>query len=149
MAQPLRREVRVDVPDTGARIAVRARGPAYEAYLLLYAAFIAAPLIAGVDKFFDALGPWHNYLAPVIAQWLPVAPQTFLMGVGVIEVLAALVVAARPRIGGYVVAVWLGAIIVNLLLARAFYDVALRDFGLMLGALALARLARQFERPGL
>jgi hypothetical protein len=77
---------------------------------------------------------------------LPVAPHTFMMAVGIVEVVAALVVAARPSIGGYLVAVWLWGIIVNLLLARGYYDIALRDFGLSLGALALARLATQFER---
>jgi hypothetical protein len=136
----------VDAPEMRARISVRTRGPAYQAYLLLYAAFIAAPLIAGLDKFFDMLAPWSNYLAPMIAGMLPVAPHTFMMAVGGVEVIAALVVAARPSIGGYLVAAWLGGIVVNLLLARGFYDIALRDFGLMLGALALARLATQFER---
>ncbi len=77
---------------------------------------------------------------------LPVAPHTFMMAVGVVEIIAALVVAARPSIGGYVVAAWLWGIIVNLLLSRGYYDIALRDFGLSLGALALANLALQFER---
>jgi hypothetical protein len=146
MAQPLRRALEVDIPATSARIDVRTRRPAHQAYLLLYAAFIAAPLMAGIDKFFDVLAPWHNYLAPMVAGMLPVAPHTFMMAVGVVEIIAAILVAAKPSIGGYVVALWLWGIIVNLLLARGFYDIALRDFGLSLAALALARLAIQFER---
>ena len=146
MAQPLRRDIGVGVAAPSARIAVRTRGSAYHAYLLLYAALIVAPLIAGIDKFFDVLSPWHNYLAPSIAQMLPMAPHTFMMVVGMVEMVAALVVAARPSIGGYLVAVWLWGIIVNLLLTRGYYDIALRDLGLSLGALALANLATQFER---
>jgi hypothetical protein len=92
------------------------------------------------------LTPWHNYLAPAIAQMLPMTPHTFMMVVGGVEIIAALVVAARPSIGGYLVAVWLWGIIVNLLLTRGYYDIALRDLGLSLGALALANLAPQFER---
>ena len=146
MAQPLRRDVAVRVADPRARIVARTRGPAYHAYLLLYAALIVTPLVAGIDKFFDVLAPWHTYLAPAIAQMLPMAPHVFMMVVGVVEILAALVVAARPSIGGYLVAVWLWAIVVNLLLTRGYYDIVLRDLGLSLGALALANLALQFER---
>lgn len=121
------------------------RMPAYQAFRILYVGFIAAPLIAGLDKFLHYLTNWNQYLAPVVARNLPVTPETFMRGVGVVEIVAALLVAIKPRLGGYVVAAWLGGIIVNLLMIPGYYDVALRDFGLMLGAIAMARLARHFD----
>lgn len=146
MAEPLRREPFVEAPVAEARLAARARSRAYRAYLVLYAAFIVAPLIAGADKFFHLLVDWDQYLAPAIASRLPVAGHTFMLAVGVIEIVAALLVAAKPRLGGYVVMAWLWGIIVNLLLIPGYFDIALRDFGLSLGALALAWLAAQYER---
>jgi hypothetical protein len=121
--------------------------PAYQAYLVLYAGFVALPILAGVDKFFHLLVNWDMYLAPLATRLLPVSGHTFMQAVGVIEVVAGLLVAFRPRIGAYVVALWLWGIIVNLLLVPGFYDVALRDFGLSLGALALARLSEEFKHP--
>src|SRR5262245_10172842 len=112
-----------------------------QAYRLLYVAFVVAPIVAGLDKFTHLLVDWTQYLAPAIAGRLPVTPLTFMQGVGVIEIIAGLLVAARPAIGSYVVALWLWGIIVNLLLIPGYYDVALRDFGLSLGALALAKLS--------
>jgi hypothetical protein len=88
---------------------------------------------------------WDQYLAPRIAAILPVAGHTFMLAVGVIEIIAAGLVAAKPRFGAYVVGVWLWGIIVDLLLVPGYYDIALRDLGLSLAALALARLAEQFE----
>jgi hypothetical protein len=146
MAEPLRRERFIEAPPSERQLSTRARTPAYQAYLILYAAFIVAPLIAGADKFFHLLVNWDQYLAPVIAGILPVAPHTFMLIVGVIEIVAAGLVAFKPRLGAYVVAAWLWGIIVNLLLVPGYYDVALRDFGLSLGALALGRLAEQFEK---
>ena len=119
---------------------------AQHAYGLLYVAFIVAPIVAGLDKFAHLLVDWTQYLAPVVAARLPLAPVTFMQAVGVIEIIAGLLVAARPAIGGYVVAFWLWGIIVNLLLIPGYYDIALRDFGLSLAALALARLALTFQR---
>jgi hypothetical protein len=119
--------------------------PAYEAFLILYAGFVALPILAGLDKFFHLLVNWDQYLAPMVTQILPVSGHTFMLVVGVIEVAAGVLVAVRPRIGAYVVALWLWGIIVNLLLIPDFYDVALRDFGLSLGALALARLSQKFK----
>lgn len=116
-------------------------GPTHQAYWLLYVGFIVAPLVAGLDKFTHLLTDWDQYLAPTIANLLPVAPHTFMLVVGVIEIVAGLLVAWRPAIGGYVVALWLWGIIVNLLLIPGYYDIALRDLGLSLGALALARLS--------
>jgi hypothetical protein len=112
-----------------------------DAYRLLYAGFVAAPLIAGVDKFTDKLGNWDRYLSDDIAKKLPVERHTFMQGVGLIEMGAGLLVAAKPKWGGYVVGAWLASIIANLWTKPEYRDVALRDLGLALGALALARMA--------
>jgi len=118
--------------------------PAYQAYQLLYIGFIVAPLVAGVDKFTHFLTDWNMYLAPAIAGLLPFSAHTFMLIVGVVEIVAAAIVALRPQIGAYIVAAWLAGIILNLLLLPGYFDIALRDFGLMLGALALARLSAEF-----
>ncbi|HEX7184705.1 MAG TPA: hypothetical protein VF756_22965 [Thermoanaerobaculia bacterium] len=115
--------------------------PSEQAYQILHLGFTVAPILAGLDKFFNLLVDWDQYLAPLVARMLPVDGHTFMLAVGVIEIVAGLLVWFRPRLGGYVVAAWLWGIIVNLLLIPGYYDVALRDFGLSLGALALARLA--------
>jgi hypothetical protein len=119
--------------------------PGYQAFRILHAAFIAAPILAGLDKFFHLLTNWDMYLAPRIAALSPFGGHGLMSVVGVVEIAAGLLVAARPRIGAYVVAAWLGAIIIDLLLIPGFFDIALRDFGLSLGALALARLGAQYE----
>ena len=131
----------------GGRVAsaAAASSPSRQAYQLLHFAFVAAPVIAGVDKFLHLLVNWDIYLAPVIAKWSPVGGHGLMLAVGVIEIIAGLLVAFKPRIGAYVVAFWLWGIIINLLLIPNFFDVALRDFGLSLGALALARLSREFS----
>lgn len=127
---------------------ISARRPAYHAYMILYAGFAALPILAGLDKFASFLTVWEKYLAPIATQIIPVAPTTFMMIVGVIEIAAGLLVLARPRIGAYVVALWLCGIIVNLLLLGSYFDIALRDFGLAVGALALGRVSREFpEKP--
>jgi hypothetical protein len=136
----------VDLAAQPAPISSRRAHGAYQAYWLLWVAFIAAPVVAGLDKFFDLLVNWDQYLAPAVAGLLPMTAHTFMRAVGVIEIVAGLVVAWRPNIGGYVVAVWLWGIILNLLLGHGHYDIALRDFGLSLGALALARLGSVFPR---
>jgi hypothetical protein len=131
----------------GGRVAsaAAASSPSCQAYQLLHFAFVAAPVIAGVDKFLHLLVNWDMYLAPAIAKLSPVGGHGLMLAVGVIEIVAGLLVASRPRIGAYVVAFWLWGIIINLLLIPNFFDVALRDFGLSLGALALARLSREFS----
>lgn len=116
--------------------------PACQAYQILHIGFTAAPIIAGLDKFFNVLTDWTQYLAPVVTDVMPAS--TFMMIVGVIEVVAGIGVAVKPRLFSYVVALWLLGIIVNLLILGNYFDVALRDFGLMLGALALGRLAGEF-----
>jgi hypothetical protein len=123
-----------------------ASSPVYQAFLILFIGFTAAPLLAGVDKFFGILTDWTKYLAPVFPNLLGINAQTFMYAVGIIEIVAGLLVVSKPSIGGYVVAAWLLGIIVNLLLLHNFYDIALRDLGLSLGALALARLANHFGR---
>ena len=119
-------------------------------FSLLRAAFTVAPIVFGLDKFFNLLTDWPGYLAPWIDSLVPGTAQQAMYVVGVVEIAAGILVAIRPLIGGYVVAAWLAGIIVNLLLIPGFYDVALRDFGLLLAALALARLAVVFRRsaPG-
>ena len=122
---------------------------ARQAFRILHVGFVVAPVLAGLDKFFNVLVDWDRYLAPVVTDVLPVSAHTIMVVVGVIEIAAGILVALRPRIGGYVVAAWLWAIIVNLLVLGDYFDVALRDFGLSLGALALARLAEAFPTAGL
>jgi hypothetical protein len=115
---------------------------AERAYTILYVGFVALPIIAGADKFAHLLVNWDQYLSPFFASLMgPVAPY-FMQIVGVVEIVAGVVVAAAPRFGGYLVALWLWGIIINLLSIPGYYDIALRDFGLSLGALALAQLAK-------
>src|SRR5262245_50797992 len=133
-------------PAVGDRALVTAN-PAYQAYEILHVGFAVLPILAGADKFFHFLVNWNQYLAPMVTQILPVTANTFMLAVGVIEIVAGLLVAFWPRAGGYVVMLWMWGIIINLLLIPGFYDVALRDFGLSLGALALARLSEDYGRP--
>jgi uncharacterized membrane protein YphA (DoxX/SURF4 family) len=124
-----------------AREAVR-RDPATQAYLLLRIAFIVAPILFGIDKFANVLtDDWTKYLATQFNDILPGSAETGMHIVGVVEIAAGLLVAVAPRIGGLVVAGWLAGIIVNLLILGGYGDIALRDFGLLIGALALNRLA--------
>jgi uncharacterized membrane protein YphA (DoxX/SURF4 family) len=133
--------------DTVTRTAKAKRhDPAYQAFLLLRAAFTVAPIVFGLDKFFNLLTNWPGYLAPWVDSLVPGTAQQAMYVVGVVEIAAGILVAIRPLIGGYVVAAWLAGIIVNLLLIPDYYDVALRDFGLLLAALALTRLALMFRR---
>lgn len=120
-------------------------GPAYQAYRTLYAAFIALPIIAGLDKFFMLLTNWDSYLAPQIVEMLRGHGHQFMLAVGIIEIVAGIGVALRPKYFSYVVAAWLGCIVLNLLIAGSAFDVALRDCGLALGAVALGRLAAIFD----
>ena len=121
----------------------------YQGYLLLRIGFAVAPIVFGIDKFFNVLVHWEQYLAPWIADIAPVGASAAMHLVGVVEIAAGLAVALKPRYGAYLVAAWLGGIIVNLLTYPGYYDIALRDFGLMLAALTLARLASKFDPPGI
>lgn len=117
----------------------------YQAYQLLHVAFIVAPILAGLDKFFHVLTNWDMYLAPWIAALSPISGHNLMLLVGLIEIAAGIWVAFWPRSGAYVVAIWLWLIIINLLSYPGYFDIALRDFGLSLGALALGRLSHEFE----
>lgn len=116
------------------------------AFFLLRTVFAVAPILFGLDKFAGLLTDWDSYLAPWIDNLVPVDAHVTMMIVGVVEIVAGILVAFAPRIGGYVVALWLAGIIVNLITLGQFYDVALRDFGLMVAALALAGLASDRAR---
>ena len=118
--------------------------PAYQAFWLLRIGLVVAPILFGLDKFFNWMVDWERYLAPEINDLIPGNAHQAMLAIGVVEIAAGLVVAIRPRFGGYLVAAWLAGIIVNLLLIADYYDVALRDFGLLLAALTLARLATAF-----
>lgn len=122
-----------------------AASPARQAYRILQVAFTLAPIIAGLDKFFHLLVNWDNYLAPWTANLSPIAPHTLMQVAGIVEVVAGLIVAFKPKIGAWIAFAWLWAIIINLLSYPGYYDIALRDFGLSLGALALARLSVDFD----
>ena len=126
--------------------ASRLRDPAYQGFTLLRVGFTVAPILFGLDKFLDWLVDWRIYLAPEINRLIPGNAHQAMLAVGVIEIVAGLVVAVRPRFGGYLVAAWLAGIIVNLLVLADHYDVALRDFGLLLAALTLTRLAWAYDR---
>ncbi|MCU1433563.1 MAG: hypothetical protein JWR71_288 [Pseudarthrobacter sp.] len=115
--------------------------PDRQAFFLLRTVFTVAPILFGLDKFTNILTDWTIYLAPVATAVVPVPAQTFMYVVGVVEIIAGVLVAVRPRFGSLLVAVWLLGIIINLLVLGSFYDVALRDFGLLVGALALNRLS--------
>jgi uncharacterized membrane protein YphA (DoxX/SURF4 family) len=137
----------VSVPSS---FATRLKGdPAYQAFLLLRIAFTVAPILFGLDKFANVMVDWESYLAPWINDIVPGSAATAMHLVGVVEIAAGVFVALKPRYGAYVVVAWLGGIIVNLLTYSGYYDIALRDFGLLLGALTLARLASKYDPPGL
>lgn len=120
--------------------------PARQAYEVLHWGFVAAPAIAGLDKFSDLLTNWDKYLAAPFARMSPMSVHGTMMFVGAIEVVAALVVALKPKVGAWIVAAWLLGIIVDLAVLGNAWDIALRDFGLMLGAIALGRLAVAHDR---
>ena len=127
--------------------------PTYQAYLLLRTVFTVAPILFGLDKFVNLLTNWPAYLAPWIDGLVPGSAQQAMYAVGIIEVVAGIAVAVAPRYGSLLVAAWLLGIIVNLLTIPGFYDVALRDFGLLVAAVALNRLSANFAaawpaRPG-
>ena len=124
----------------------RLDNPAFQAFTLLRVGFTVAPILFGLDKFANVMVDWPTYLAPWINDILPGSASDAMHVIGVIEIVAGLCVAVRPRYGALLVAAWLGGIIFNLLTYSGYYDVALRDFGLMLAALTLARLAWAYDR---
>lgn len=137
-------------PSPTAGVLDRARSdPAYGAFLLLRVGFTVLPILMGLDKFFNLLttspANWEGYLANWIADLSPLSPAHTMMVVGVIEIVAGIAVAIKPRYAAYIVAAWLAGIIINLLTFSGFYDIALRDFGLLLAALTLGRLASLYD----
>jgi hypothetical protein len=134
-------------PAADARPPIAWRDPRFQAYILLRVGFAVAPVLFGLDKFFDVLVDWPKYLAPWVNDVAPGSAQDFMYAVGGVEILAGLAVALKPRYGAYLVAAWLGGVIVNLLSHSGYYDIALRDFGLLIGAIALARLAAAYDPP--
>ncbi|WP_225801229.1 hypothetical protein [Streptomyces sp. NK15101] len=137
--------VTTSTTDVTARRRAALADPGYQAFVILRTGFTVAPVLFGLDKFADLLVDWPAYLAPWIDDIVPGSAQAAMYAVGVIEIVAGIVVALAPRFGGWLVAGWLAGIIVNLLTIPGHYDVALRDFGLLLGAVALARLARKYH----
>jgi hypothetical protein len=129
-----------------ATTSVRVASPSYQAYEVLHIAYTIAPLVAGIDKFFHFLTNWDGYLAPIVTNTLHVPAHTLMLCVGAVEIVAAFIVAFAPRIGSWIVGLWLCGIIINLLLIPGYFDIALRDFGLALGAFALARLSVEYSR---
>ena len=123
--------------------------PAFQAFWILRVGFTVAPILFGLDKFAEVMTDWEGYLAPSIDKLVPGTAHQAMLAVGVVEIVAGLVVAVAPRFGGLLVAAWLAGIIVDLLILGGALDVALRDFGLLLGALALSRLAAAFGNPWL
>jgi hypothetical protein len=132
---------------TAAVAAADWRDPRYQAFSLMRLTFTVAPIAFGLDKFANVLVDWPDYLAPWVNDIAPGSGQDFMYLVGAIEILAGIIVALKPRYGAYIVAGWLAGIVINLLTYSGFYDIALRDFGLMLAALALARLAAVYDPP--
>lgn len=131
----------------GATQADRRRDSTYQAFVVLRTAFTIAPILFGLDKFANVLTAWPQYLAPWVNDLLPGSGQQVMYVVGVIEIVAGMTVAVAPRFGGWLVAAWLAGIIVNLGTLPGYYDVALRDVGLLAGAVALALLARAHTGP--
>jgi hypothetical protein len=133
--------MKTGVPQTGTTSRAALSDPAHQAFLALRTVFTVAPIVFGLDKFTNLLTDWPAYLAGWINDLVPGSAQAAMYAVGVVEIAAGVVVALAPRYGGLLVAAWLAGIILNLLTVPGFYDVALRDFGLLVAALALSRLA--------
>jgi len=119
--------------------------PSYQAYQILRVGFTVAPIVAGLDKFFNLLVNWDQYMPPVVNSLTGGRGHQLMLAVGLIEIVAGLGVWFKPKLFAYVVAAWLLLIITNLLLIPGYYDVALRDFGLALAAVALGRLSKEFS----
>ena len=124
--------------------ATTAGNPAFDAYRLLRIGFVVAPLVMGLDKFFNLLTQWPKFVCPLIADRID--PQLFMRCAGPVEIVAGILVLLRPRFGALIVAAWLLLVIVNLLLIPGYYDIVLRDVGLLLAALALGRLSAVFSK---
>ena len=116
----------------------------YQAYRILRLAFIVAPIVAGLDKFSNLLVQWTIYLSPFVSQIIQHHDRGFMYFVGVVEIIAGIGVIVKPKIFSYIIALWLLLIIINLLLTGHYFDIALRDLGLFLSALAFGRLSQKY-----
>ena len=143
MAQAISRSAEVTSFNTES---ISASKPSYQAYQILHLGFTVAPIVAGLDKFFNLLVNWEAYLPGFVKNLTGGHGHELMLAVGVIEIVAGLGVAFKPRLFAYVVSAWLLLIVANLLMIPGYFDVALRDFGLSLGALALARLSQEYDR---
>jgi hypothetical protein len=135
-----------DASDLSSNAQSEVSNPSYQAYQILRLGFTVAPIVAGLDKFLHLLVNWDQYLPPLVNRLVGGHGHELMLAVGVIEIVAGLGVAFKPKVFAYVVSAWLLLIVVNLLMIPGYFDVALRDFGLSLGALALARLSHEFDR---
>jgi uncharacterized membrane protein YphA (DoxX/SURF4 family) len=126
--------------------AAAANDSSRQAFKILQIGYFLLPVIAGIDKFYNSFVQWEQYLSPYLLHRIPMTGHAFMQVVGAVEILAGVLVALKPRWGGYVVMLWLWGIVINLLMIPGYYDIALRDFGLSLGALALARLSANWGR---
>jgi hypothetical protein len=142
MAQAISNSASIPAPAVRADLS----DPSYQAYQILRAGFVVAPIVAGLDKFFHVLVNWDQYLPPFVNALVGGHGHELMLAAGAVEIVAGIGVALKPRLFAYVVAAWLLLIVVNLLMIPGYFDVALRDFGLALGALALARLSHDFDR---
>jgi hypothetical protein len=133
-------------PDLSSRTVTQVSSPSYQGYQVLHLAFAVAPIFAGLDKFFNLLVNWEQYLPPLVKNLTGGHGHELMLAVGVIEIVAGLGVWFKPKIFAYIVSAWLLLIVINLLMIPGYFDVALRDFGLSLGALSLARLSNEFDR---
>jgi uncharacterized membrane protein YphA (DoxX/SURF4 family) len=132
--------------DSRARAEANAGSPEYQAFWILRLVFIAAPIGAGLDKFFHLLVNWDQYLPPFVNNLVNGHGHELMLVAGVIEIVAGIGIALKPKVFAYVVSTWLVLIIINLLMVPGYYDVAVRDFGLAAAAFALARLSSKFDR---
>lgn len=117
----------------------------YQAFRILQFVFVVAPILAGLDKFFGTMTDWTHYIAPQVSTAIQHHDKEFMQLVGIVEIIAGIGVALKPRIFSYIVFLWLAGIIVNLVLTHQYYDIALRDLGLCLAALALGRLSHKYS----
>jgi uncharacterized membrane protein YphA (DoxX/SURF4 family) len=118
----------------------------FQAFRILQIAFVIAPVVAGFDKFFNILTDWSNYIAPFFQGIMNGNDQGFMMAVGVIEIIAGIGVLLKPKIFAYIISIWLFCIIINLLMTGQYFDIALRDTGLLLSSLALGKLSQKYSK---
>jgi hypothetical protein len=122
------------------------KDPAHQAFQILQVTFVIAPIVAGLDKFFNILTNWSQYLSPLVSRIIQHHDQGFMMLVGAVEIAAGIGVLLKPRIFAYIVSLWLLGILLNLLLTGLYFDIALRDLGLCLAALSLGKLSQKYAK---